>query len=109
MNQYTLAFKQTANRVLTLAYGHETSLEDIIEFTKQPLKYAYLDQQQRMEDDYLAGKITYSTVFYNMQANLYRTYLAQLHLTQEELQVKYERKYQKHMARKAKMILKGLS
>lgn len=48
MNQYTLAFKQTVNRILTLAYGREPSLADIIEFTKQPLKYAYLDQQQRM-------------------------------------------------------------
>lgn len=44
MNQYTLAFKQTANRILTLAYGREPSLDNIIEFTKQPLKYAYLDQ-----------------------------------------------------------------
>lgn len=109
MNQYTLAFKQTANRVLALAYGHETSLEDIIEFTKQPLKYAYLDQQQRMEDDYLTGQFTDSIVYYNMQAKLYRTYLAQIHLTADELQVKYARKYQEHMAKKAKIILKGLS
>lgn len=109
MNQYTLGFKQTANRVLTLAYGREPSLADIIEFTKEPLKYAYLDQQQRMEDDYLAGRFTDSVVYYDMQAKLYRTYLEQIHLTTDELQTRYERKHQKYMAKKAKLLLKGLS
>ncbi|MCG0894546.1 hypothetical protein IMAU10237_02936 [Lactiplantibacillus plantarum] len=109
MNQYTLAFKQAVNRILTLAYGREPSLADIIEFTKQPLKYAYLDQQQRIEDDYLAGRFTDSVVYYDMQAKLYRTYLEPIHLTTDELQTRYERKYQKYMARKAKLTLKGLS
>ena len=44
-----------------------------------------------------------------MQAKLYRTYLEQIHLTTDELQTRYERKYQKYMARKAKLTLKGLS
>ncbi|MGN5247280.1 hypothetical protein ACTEZU_16315 (plasmid) [Lactiplantibacillus plantarum] len=108
MNQYTLAFKQTANRILTLAYGREPSLDNIIEFTKQPLKYTYLDQQQRMEADYLAGKIADSIVFYNMQAGLYNTYLNQITIEPERLKVKYKRSYQEHVTNKTKLILKGL-
>ncbi|AUV74240.1 hypothetical protein C1940_17465 (plasmid) [Lactiplantibacillus plantarum subsp. plantarum] len=80
MNQYTKQFKKMAKRIMILAYSRELSLSDITKYTKEPLKYAYLDQQQRMEDAYLHGDIVDSIEFYNMQANLYQSYLEQLHL-----------------------------
>lgn len=104
MNQYTKNFKKMAKRIMILAYSRELSLPDITKYTKEPLKYAYLDQQQRMEDAYLHGDIVDSIEFYNMQANLYQAYLKQLHLDPKFI----EPSYQRYLVKKERLLCRKL-
>lgn len=112
MNQYTKDFRKVAKRIMILAYSRETSLSDITKYTKALLKFAYLDQQQLMEEAYLRGDIADSIEFYNMQANLHQAYLEQVHLdprlvfpSVQRYQIKKQTNIQKHLARIEKLVL----
>ncbi|WP_076657701.1 hypothetical protein [Lactiplantibacillus plantarum] len=95
MNEYTQRFKKAALEIHILAYSRESNPMDVTEYAKRPLKYAFLEEQQKMENDYLSNKIQDSIEYYNMQAALYRYYLKQLHLDPTLIVNSYNRRIQK--------------